>query len=461
MTKWFDSNYHYLVPEIGPDDRLPRVAATACCARSPEAAADGFLTRPVLVGPVTFLLLSKAAEGAPAGFRPLDRLDDLLPVYAELLAALRRRRRRVGAARRARARQRDRSTSPRGDVLAAAAHAYERARRRPATGRRSSSPRPTAALDDALPALPRAPSRRIAIDLVRGARRRLDAAAGLATRRSSAASSTAATSGAATSRPRSTARGAARARAGVVGRHLDLPLPHCRTTSTTSRTSTDAPQELARVRRPEGRRRSPCSPAGCATARDAIAGRAGCGVRRARRPARRPRRARRRRARARGRARPTPTSAAATTTTRRAAQDAALGLPALPTTTIGSFPQTAEIRRARAQPREGRARATREYEDVPASRDHAASSTCRRSIGLDVLVHGEPERNDMVQYFAENLDGFAVTAERLGAVVRLARDAPVASSGATCRGPRRSRSRGRRSRRPSPRSRSRACSPAR
>ena len=52
-----------------------------------------------------------------------------------------------------------------------------------------------------------------------------------------------------------------------------------------------------------------------------------------------------------------------------------------------------------------------------------------------MLVHGEPERNDMVQYFAENLDGFAVTAERLGAVLRLARARARRSCGATCRGP--------------------------
>ncbi|HEY5230577.1 MAG TPA: 5-methyltetrahydropteroyltriglutamate--homocysteine S-methyltransferase, partial [Galbitalea sp.] len=87
MTKWFDSNYHYLVPEIGPEttfsfasDRLVREVA--------EALTEGFRTRPVIVGPVTFLLLSKPSESAPAGYDPLDRLDDLLPVYAELLAAL-------------------------------------------------------------------------------------------------------------------------------------------------------------------------------------------------------------------------------------------------------------------------------------------------------------------------------------------------------------------------------------
>src|SRR5690606_34812586 len=54
-----------------------------------EAVAAGFVTRPVIVGPVTLLALAKAADGAPEGFDPLTRLDDLLPVYGELLARLR------------------------------------------------------------------------------------------------------------------------------------------------------------------------------------------------------------------------------------------------------------------------------------------------------------------------------------------------------------------------------------
>ena len=87
MTKWFDSNYHYLVPEIGPDtvfslssDRLVREVR--------EAADAGLRTRPVIVGPVTLLALAKASDAAPAGFDPLSRLDDLVPVYVELLARL-------------------------------------------------------------------------------------------------------------------------------------------------------------------------------------------------------------------------------------------------------------------------------------------------------------------------------------------------------------------------------------
>ncbi|GAA1564378.1 5-methyltetrahydropteroyltriglutamate--homocysteine S-methyltransferase [Kribbella hippodromi] len=94
---------------------------------------------------------------------------------------------------------------------------------------------------------------------------------------------------------------------------------------------------------------------------------------------------------------------------RRAAQQA-LGLPALPTTTIGSFPQTADVRRIRTDLRAGRI--------TQAEHDDRLRTEIRRAIELqeelelDVLVHGEPERNDMVQYFAERLDGFATT--RLG-----------------------------------------------
>jgi 5-methyltetrahydropteroyltriglutamate--homocysteine methyltransferase len=87
MTKWFDSNYHYLVPEIGPETNF-HLASDRLLREVAEATTSGYRTRPVIVGPVTFLLLSKASAEAPEGYQPLDRLDDLLPVYAELLAGL-------------------------------------------------------------------------------------------------------------------------------------------------------------------------------------------------------------------------------------------------------------------------------------------------------------------------------------------------------------------------------------
>jgi 5-methyltetrahydropteroyltriglutamate--homocysteine methyltransferase len=93
--------------------------------------------------------------------------------------------------------------------------------------------------------------------------------------------------------------------------------------------------------------------------------------------------------------------------TRLKAQDDALHLPFLPTTTIGSFPQTGDIRKERAALAKGE---ITEEQYKQAMRDEIKRVVdLQEEIGLDVLVHGEPERNDMVQYFAENLDGFAVT----------------------------------------------------
>jgi 5-methyltetrahydropteroyltriglutamate--homocysteine methyltransferase len=91
--------------------------------------------------------------------------------------------------------------------------------------------------------------------------------------------------------------------------------------------------------------------------------------------------------------------------TRRAAQ--AHGLPVLPTTTIGSFPQTPEVRKARADRKAGRITGDA-YEDLMRGEIDRVIAL-QEDIGVNVLVRGEPERNDMVQYFAEQLDGFAVT----------------------------------------------------
>ncbi|GGR08568.1 hypothetical protein GCM10010280_65530 [Streptomyces pilosus] len=92
---------------------------------------------------------------------------------------------------------------------------------------------------------------------------------------------------------------------------------------------------------------------------------------------------------------------------RAAAQRAHLGLPLLPTTTIGSFPQTTELRTARADLRAGRID-TADYEErIKAEIQEVISF--QEKTGIDVLVHGEPERNDMVQYFAEQLTGYLAT----------------------------------------------------
>ncbi|NYT81612.1 5-methyltetrahydropteroyltriglutamate--homocysteine S-methyltransferase [Alcaligenaceae bacterium] len=82
-----------------------------------------------------------------------------------------------------------------------------------------------------------------------------------------------------------------------------------------------------------------------------------------------------------------------------------LRLPAFPTTTIGSFPQTAEIRQARQQFRKGDLDPAA-YKDAMQA-EIARSVREQEALGLDVLVHGEAERNDMVEYFGEQLEGYA------------------------------------------------------
>jgi 5-methyltetrahydropteroyltriglutamate--homocysteine methyltransferase len=92
---------------------------------------------------------------------------------------------------------------------------------------------------------------------------------------------------------------------------------------------------------------------------------------------------------------------------RIAKQQARFNLPAFPTTTIGSFPQTADIRAVRAGYKQGRISAAEYQTEMRAEIQRAVRK--QEALGLDVLVHGEAERNDMVEYFGEQLQGFAFT----------------------------------------------------
>jgi 5-methyltetrahydropteroyltriglutamate--homocysteine methyltransferase len=405
MTKWFDSNYHYLVPEIGPSTAF-RYAGDRPVRELAEGLADGVLTRPVLVGPVTFLALAKAAEGSPADFAPIDRLADVLPVYAALLRDLAR----AGATwvqLDEPALVSDSTGVPADRLLAAAAEAYRALATELPLGERPALlvAAPYGDLGEALPVLAGTDVDGLAIDLVRGSvpagpvpglagkvlvggvvdghniwRTDLDAAL--------------------TTLERLEGLGAEQV---AVGSSTSLfHLPH----DTADEPDLDptllswlafADQKTAEVVTlatglTEGRE---AVHAELLTAADA----------------------RRSRAQAPGVVRPEVRSRIAGLPDdadrrgdfdeRRDAQAARLGLPALPTTTIGSFPQTPEIRLARAAFGRGELTAA-QYEDEMRA-EIARVIDLQEQIGLDVLVHGEPERNDMVQYFAENLDGFAVT----------------------------------------------------
>lgn len=84
MTKWFDTNYHYIVPEIAPTTKFA-LNPDKVLSELKEALAQGIPARPVVIGPITFLLLSKGVDGAGA---PIERLEELVPIYAELLSLL-------------------------------------------------------------------------------------------------------------------------------------------------------------------------------------------------------------------------------------------------------------------------------------------------------------------------------------------------------------------------------------
>ena len=402
MTKWFDSNYHYLVPEIGPDTAF-RFADDRVVRELAEALADGVVTRPVLVGPVTFLALAKAAEGAPEGFAPIDRLDDALPVYAQVLAAL--------AAAGATWVQLDEpalvseSTAvPLERLVTAAEHAYRvlgDATDRPALLVAA----PYGDLGAALPVLARTNVEAIALDLVRGS---LPAApvAGLETKTLVGGVIDghniwrADLDAALTTLERLEGLGAAAVAVGTSTSLFHVPHdvadePHL--DPALKEWLAFADQKIAEVVAlatglTEGREAVHAELLAAADARAARAAAPGVVV-----PAVRDRVA----------SLDDEAYTRGPFAQRKAAQAARLNLPALPTTTIGSFPQTPQIRLARAAHTRGEL-TDAQYEDEMREEIRRVVEL-QEAIGLDVLVHGEPERNDMVQYFAENLDGFAVT----------------------------------------------------
>ncbi|GAA4212961.1 5-methyltetrahydropteroyltriglutamate--homocysteine S-methyltransferase [Actinocatenispora rupis] len=372
MTKWFDTNYHYLVPEIGPDTTF-RADPGKPVAEVREARELGIETRPVLLGPVTFLLLAEAAPGAPDGFAPLDRLPDVLTAYEELLGALADE----GVAwvqLDEPALVADRTPAE----LAATAAAYERLgglTRRPALFVASYF----GGLGEALPVLADSPVEAIGVDLVRG-----DVPEALPGLRDKVLVA-GVVSGRDVWRTDPVAATAlldrVRGIAGQVAVATSCSLLHV---PYDLAVEPDLPAELT------GRLAFAAQKVDEVVA--LAAGTAGS-VPAAPTPTRP--------------VEPPPVVSRAPYAVRAAAQAARLGLPELPVTTIGSFPQTAELRTTRADLAAGRVGAA-EYDGLIRAEIERVVRLQER-LGVDVLVHGEPERNDMVQYFAEHLDGFAVT----------------------------------------------------
>lgn len=411
MTKWFDTNYHYLVPEIGA--HTPIAANASVLVEDFKAhAANGNTIRPTLVGPVTYLLLAKAEDGAAEGFDPLSRIDEVVAAYVQILAELNA----AGAPwvqfdEPALVTDRGAELAIPGALAQTVYTTLAAANARPAlfvttgygTAGDAAAPGATQGL------LARAGVEAVHADLVRGLAPkaeflgdlegstlvagivdsrniwRNDLAASLYTLRE-LASEVHQVNGV-------LAVGTATSLQHVphdVALEKNLPghLPEW---------LAFANQKIAEVITlakglAQGESAIAAELAAAETAISHRAAFAGTTV-----PAVRERLA----------ALSDADFARSNAAIRETAQNAALELPPLPTTTIGSFPQTGEVRTARAAHRNGSI-------DDAAYEGFLKAEIVRvvelqERLGLDVLVHGEAERNDMVQYFAENFDGFAET----------------------------------------------------
>jgi 5-methyltetrahydropteroyltriglutamate--homocysteine methyltransferase len=399
MTKWFDTNYHYIVPELTKGMSF-RLASRKPFDQYQEAKELGIETKPVLIGPLTFLLQGKCAGEE---FDRLELLDPLVEVYAEVLAELGR----LGAE----WVQIDEPVLVE-DRTPAELEAVERAYKR--LGSVEGAPKVVVNtyfdhVGEAFPVLARLPVAAIGLDFVRGEQNRDLVSrhgwpddkvlfAGIVSGRNVWINDLA--------RSLALLHELQQATGGEVVVSTSCSLQHSPIDKRNEPRLDDevlswmsfAVQKLDEV----------------ATLARALAdGEAGASAAfeqnrkalkdreespRTRNPGVRERLAKISDADGRRQ------SAFAA---RREAQHQRLGLPLFPTTTIGSFPQTTEIRQARMRLRNG------EIDDATyLDLMHGEVERVIRlqeDIGLDVLVHGEPERNDMVQYFAEQMDGYVFT----------------------------------------------------
>ena len=403
MTKWFDTNYHYLVPEIGPDTPL-RFADDTITRRFTDAREWGYVTRPVLVGPVTYLALAKADPATP-DFDPLTRIDEAVDAYAQALASLHA----AGAPwvqLDEPALTSDNLSRSRAELGELAARVYTRlaaATERPQILLTT----PYGDASRAAGALAKTGVEALHVDTLRGS---LPEGADL----SGVTLVVGAVDGryiwrADLAQLRETLKAAqalGAARVTVATSNSLQHVPHDTALETWDDATLNenlhawlafAYQKVAEVvtlARGLDEGWEAIDPEVAEATRVLTQRAAAPGV-----------------VRPEVRARTAALTEADRTREpyleREAAQTERLHLPPLPTTTIGSFPQTTEIRKARAANARGEL-SDADYE-ARMREEIASVIKLQEELGLDVLVHGEAERNDMVQYFAELLDGFAAT----------------------------------------------------
>lgn len=388
LTKWFDTNYHYLVPELAPDQTF-RLSWDKAVKETREAIAAGFRPKPVLIGPVTFLALSKMDGGDP-----LSLIGRLAPVFRELLAALADAGAEwVEISEPILACRRDEA------VLSALEEAWDELRT-PGLPKLLLAV-PFGRCGDALPRICALGAHGLHVDATR-------AAADLPWLHANFPQDRVLSLGLIDGRGiwRADVE-VLRALAGSfhekqlwLGSSCSLQhVPHHLEAETALAPGLRSWLSFAREKVAELVAIAAAAPNldAQAAARAALATRRahpGVKIREIRESV----------------------AALDDTAARRGMplcerltlQREALKLPLFPTTTIGSFPQTATIRRLRARHRRGELDAA----GYQAGLDAATREAIRlqEDLGLDVLVHGEFERTDMVEFFGEKLDGIAVTA---------------------------------------------------
>lgn len=397
MTKWFDTNYHYIVPEFDAQTVF-RVTATKPFDEFTEALGLGMRTKPVLIGPLTYLHLGK---GVNPSFDRLHLLDRLLPVYAEILARLEG----LGAqwvqldepilmfeldsdwrAAFLPAYRTLRAAAPRLSLLLATYFGELRENRSlaaslPVNALHLDVTRASGELQEVIECLPARMS--LSLGLVDGRnvwRNNFE----LSLQQIDQAKR-------------------------VLSAERILLAPSCSLlhSPVTLRRETLLDAEIkewlafAEEKLGEVTQLARLAEGG-GDALVAYRNRVAVHSRRASQRIHRSEVAARCQAvRSKDDARRTPFSQ------RRLKQRAALALPLLPTTTIGSFPQTADVRAARAKWKHGES-SDADYEAFLKEKT-AACIRLQERIGLDVLVHGEFERNDMVEYFGEQFNGVVFT----------------------------------------------------
>ncbi|MGB7167204.1 MAG: 5-methyltetrahydropteroyltriglutamate--homocysteine S-methyltransferase [Mycobacterium sp.] len=395
MTKWFDTNYHYIVPEIGPKTTFS-LHPDKVLSELKEAQDQGISARPVIIGPITFLLLSKAVDGAGA---PIERLDELIPLYAELLRKL-----AEGGAEWVQIDEPALVTDISANAPALAERVYialGSLEKRPAIHVATYFGDP----GNALPALARTPVEAIGIDLVYGP----DTAVASVPELSGKTLVAGIVDGRNIWRTDlESALGTLAALLGSVGTLAvstscsTLHVPYSLEPETDLDDALRSWLAFGAEKVHEVATLARALKDGRDAVADEIAASNAAVASRKKDP-----RLHNNQLRARIASITKSGTERGPASERREAQTARLHLPPLPTTTIGSFPQTVQIRKARA------AWVAGEIDDAEYTRRMQAEVAdvikLQEQLGLDVLVHGEPERNDMVQYFAEQLDGFFAT----------------------------------------------------